>query len=132
MRRKQLNGLKSENEALEMEFQKVKHSFCWHQPKVWCLRRPVFFPFLEQLEQERDELQKTVNEKIQKVQQEGDERILLQEAKLKALTERLDKTQAQITSVVSASNVDPAALDVVLKKVEVFVQLFMILSYFSI
>lgn len=83
---------------------------------------------MEQLEEQRDELQKTLNEKLQEVQQEGNEKILPLENELKTLTDRLEKTEAQIASVISASSADPAALDGVLKDVEVFVQLFTVFT----
>lgn len=84
------------------------------------------FVHLGQLEQQRDELQQTLNQKLQEVQQEGNEKILPLENELKTLTERLEQTQAQMASVTSAPNADPAALDGVLQDVEVFVQLFTI------
>lgn len=82
------------------------------------------FVILGQLEQQQDELQQRLNQKLQELQQEGNEKILLLESQLKTLTERLKMTEAQIASVTSASNADPAALDAVLSNVEVFLQLF--------
>uniref|UniRef100_H3CV81 Dynein regulatory complex subunit 4 n=1 Tax=Tetraodon nigroviridis TaxID=99883 RepID=H3CV81_TETNG len=92
MRTQTLEDLKSKTEALEQE--------------VW------------KLEQQRDELQRTLNQKLQEVQQEGNEKILPLENEVKTLSERLETTQAQVASATSASNADPAALDDLLKDVE--------------
>lgn len=123
MRTKKLEDLKSEDEALEMKIWKVNQVLCG--PNICCSWIYVFLLFsvnLEQLEQERDELHRTLNQKYQKVQQDGDERILLLEDNLKTLTDRLEEIDAQISSVISASNMDPAVLGGILKDVEVFVQ----------
>lgn len=72
-----------------------------------------------QLQLERDELYKTLTQNIQKVQHEGDVKLALLERRLKALVESLEKTQAQLCSVLSASNVDQTALAGVTNNVEV-------------
>uniref|UniRef100_A0A3B5K147 Dynein regulatory complex subunit 4 n=2 Tax=Takifugu rubripes TaxID=31033 RepID=A0A3B5K147_TAKRU len=91
-RTKNLEDLKSENEALEMK--------------------------VRELEQQRDELHKKGNQKSQEMQHDGDERIVLLERKEKTLTARLEKIEAQIISVSSASNMDPAVLDGLLNDIE--------------
>ncbi|XP_056874263.1 dynein regulatory complex subunit 4-like isoform X3 [Takifugu flavidus] len=91
-RTKNLEDLKSENEALEMK--------------------------VRELEQQRDELHKKGNQKYQEMQHDGDERIVLLERKEKTLTARLEKIEAQIISVSSASNMDPAVLDGLLNDIE--------------
>lgn len=72
-----------------------------------------------QLQLERDELYKTFTQSIQKVQHKGDVKIVLLERELKALTDSLEKTQAQLCSVLSASNMDQTALGGVTNKIEV-------------
>eukprot|EP00066_Takifugu_rubripes_P019398 XP_011608664.1 PREDICTED: growth arrest-specific protein 8-like [Takifugu rubripes] len=91
MRARKLEDLKSENEALEMK--------------------------VRELEQERDELYKRSETSVQEEPQE-DERFPLLEHKGKTLTARLEKIEAQIISVSSASNMDPAVLDGLLNDIE--------------
>lgn len=126
MRTKKLEDLKAEDEALEMKIWKVNQVLCGPMSAKYLLFTNLCFLLfsvnLEQLEQERDELHRTVNQKYQKLQHEGDERILLLENDLKTLTERLEEIDAQISSVISASNMDPAVLGGILEDVEVFVQ----------
>ncbi|XP_026175933.1 dynein regulatory complex subunit 4-like isoform X1 [Mastacembelus armatus] len=70
------------------------------------------------LQQERDELYKTYTQNIEKVQHQADVKNTLLERKLTAMTDSLEKTQAQLNSVVSASNMDQTALAAVTKKME--------------
>lgn len=72
-----------------------------------------------QLQLERDELYKTFTQNIQNVQHKAGMRSVLLERKLKALTDSLEKTQAQLCSVLSASNMDQTALGGVTNKIEV-------------
>lgn len=72
-----------------------------------------------QLQLERDELYETFTQSIQKVQHKGDVKIVPLERKLKALADSLEKTQAQLCSVLSASNMDQTALGGVTNKIEV-------------
>ncbi len=72
-----------------------------------------------QLQLERDELYKTIPQNIQQVQQKADMKSDVLENKLKALTESLETTQAQLCSVLSASNMDQTALTGVTNKIEV-------------
>ncbi|XP_068174488.1 dynein regulatory complex subunit 4 isoform X1 [Antennarius striatus] len=92
LKRQELNRLKSANEALETTFKKMQ--------------------------QEKDELYKAFTQNIQLVQDKGVERIVLQEEKLKALTDSLEKTQPQLPCVISASNLDPTALSGVTNQIE--------------
>nr|XP_046241703.1 dynein regulatory complex subunit 4-like [Scatophagus argus] len=89
---KELNDLKSDHEALEQKF--------------------------SMLQMERDELYKTFAQNIQKVQHKAGVKIGLLERKLKALTDGVEKTQAQLSSVLSASNMDQTALRGVTNKIE--------------
>ncbi|XP_070822846.1 dynein regulatory complex subunit 4 [Chaetodon trifascialis] len=89
---KELSDLKWDYEALEQKFSK--------------------------LQLERDELYKTFTQNIQNVQHKADMRSELLERKLKALTDSLEKTQAQLCAVLSASNIDQTALGGVTNKVK--------------
>lgn len=72
-----------------------------------------------QLQLERDELYKSFSQRIQKVQHKGDVKNELLERKVKALTDSLEEMQAQLCSVLSASNMDQTALDGITNKIEV-------------
>ncbi|KAG2470099.1 MTHSD protein, partial [Polypterus senegalus] len=70
------------------------------------------------VQSERDELYQKFVKAIQEVQQKSGFKNLLLERKLLALTETLEKKEAQLNEVLSASNLDPAALTVVTRKLE--------------
>ncbi|XP_034052911.1 dynein regulatory complex subunit 4 isoform X2 [Gymnodraco acuticeps] len=70
------------------------------------------------LQQERDELYKTFTENVQKVQHKVNLKSSLLELKLEGLTESVEKTQAQLFSVISASNMDQTAINGVSNKIE--------------
>lgn len=74
---------------------------------------------ITQLQLERDELYKTHTENIEKVQHKADVDSMLLERKLKALTDSVEKTQAQLSAVLSASNIDQTALGGITDKIEV-------------
>ncbi|KAA8595585.1 dynein regulatory complex subunit 4 [Etheostoma spectabile] len=92
VKKKELDDLKLDHETLEQQFSK--------------------------LQLERDELYTTFTQNIQKVQRKADLKNTQLERKLKDLTDVLEKTQAQLFSVLSASNMDQTALDGVTKKIE--------------
>jgi len=69
-------------------------------------------------EGERDELYSKFVSAIQEVQQKSNFKNLLLEKKLHALGDSLEKKEAQLSEVLSASNLDPTALTVVTKKLE--------------
>jgi len=69
-------------------------------------------------EGERDELYSKFVAAIQEVQQKSNFKNLLLEKKLHALGDSLEKKEAQLSEVLSASNLDPTALTVVTKKLE--------------
>ena len=73
----------------------------------------------KQTEGERDELYSKFVSAIQEVQQKSNFKNLLLEKKLHALGDSLEKKEAQLSEVLSASNLDPTALTVVTKKLEV-------------
>lgn len=72
-----------------------------------------------QIQEERDELYRKFVKAIQEVQQKSSFKNLLLEKKLTALADMLEKKEAQLNEVLSASNLDPTALTVVTRKLEV-------------
>uniref|UniRef100_UPI0037E8CCAB dynein regulatory complex subunit 4-like isoform X1 n=1 Tax=Semicossyphus pulcher TaxID=241346 RepID=UPI0037E8CCAB len=92
IRQKELNDLKKDHKELEQKFSK--------------------------LQLERDELYKAFTQNVQEVQQKAGMRGELLGRQLSALTDRLEKTQAQLDSVLSASNMDQTALQGVMNQTE--------------
>lgn len=72
-----------------------------------------------QTQAERDELYKKFVKAIHEVEQKSNFKNLLLEKKLTALADSLEKKEAQLNEVLSASNLDPTALTVVTRKLEV-------------
>ncbi|ELU06192.1 hypothetical protein CAPTEDRAFT_162685 [Capitella teleta] len=72
----------------------------------------------EKIQAERDELYTRFIKAIQEVQQKSNFKNLLLEKKLSALADTLEKKEAQLNEVLSASNLDPTALTVVTRKLE--------------
>ena len=68
---------------------------------------------------ERDDLYKRFVSSIHEVQQKSNFKNLLLEKKLGALADTVEKKDAQLNEVLSASNLDPTALTVVTRKLEV-------------
>ncbi|XP_055776954.1 dynein regulatory complex subunit 4-like isoform X3 [Salvelinus fontinalis] len=89
---KEMKDLKWEHEVLEQRFSKVQV--------------------------ERDDLYKKFTQAIQEVQQKSGFKNLLLERKLGALTNTLEKKEAQLNEVLSASNLDHTAVGVVTRKLE--------------
>lgn len=73
----------------------------------------------EKIQAERDELYQRFVKAIHEVQQKSNFKNLLLERKLGALADTLEKKEAQLNEVLSASNLDPTALTVVTRKLEV-------------
>ncbi|XP_026855247.2 dynein regulatory complex subunit 4 isoform X2 [Electrophorus electricus] len=67
---------------------------------------------------ERDELYQKFTKAIQEVQQKSGFKNLLLERKLNVLTDTLEKKEAQLNEVLSASNLDHSALNVITHKLE--------------
>jgi hypothetical protein len=67
---------------------------------------------------ERDDLYKKFVRAIHDVQQKSNLKNLLLEKKLGALGDTLEKKEAQLNEVLTASNLDPSALSVVTRKLE--------------
>merc|ERR1712130_257053 len=89
---KEMKDLKWENEVLEQRFKK--------------------------LEAERDNLHKNFVSAVQEVVQKANFKKLLLERKVVALADSLEKKDAQLNEILAASNLDPAALSVVTRKLE--------------
>jgi len=89
---KQMKAVKWEHELLSQQFRKT--------------------------EKERDDLYAKFVNAIHEVQQKSNFKNLLLEKKLSALADSLEKKEAQLNEVLSASNLDPTALTVVTKKLE--------------
>ena len=89
---KEFKSLEWEHEVLEQRFQKTQA--------------------------ERDDLYKKFVKAIHEVQQKSGFKNLLLEKKLTALADSLEKKEAQLNEVLSASNLDPTALTVVTRKLE--------------
>ncbi|XP_062284312.1 dynein regulatory complex subunit 4 [Scomber scombrus] len=110
-----LTKVKEETEVME----KMKFSLQKKDPgeevKVKELtERKSEYAVLEQkfskLQLERDELYKTFTQNVQKVQQNVGLKIMQLEKSLKTVTDSLEKKQSQLSSVLSASNIDQTAL----------------------
>lgn len=72
-----------------------------------------------QVQQERDELYRKFSAAILEVQQKTGFQNLLLERKLQALSAAVEKKEAQVSEVLATSNLDPAALTLVSRKLEV-------------
>lgn len=72
----------------------------------------------EKVEAERDDLHNRFLSAIHEVQQKSNCKNLLLEKKLVALADTVEKKDAQLNEVLSASNLDPTALTVVTRKLE--------------
>lgn len=72
-----------------------------------------------QVQQERDELYRKFTDAIQEVQQKTGFKNLMLERKLQALTAAVEKREVQFNEVLASSNLDPAALTLVSRKLEV-------------
>merc|ERR1739838_42540 len=78
----------------------------------------VLYQRFEKTEKERDDLYAKFVNAIHEVQQKSNFKNLLLEKKLGSLTDSLEKKEAQLNEVLSASNLDPTALSVVTRKLE--------------
>lgn len=72
-----------------------------------------------QVQQERDELYRKFTAAILEVQQKVGFKNLVLERKLQALSAAVEKKEVQVNEVLAASNLDPAALTLVSRKLEV-------------
>jgi len=74
---------------------------------------------VDQIQAERDELYNRFVKAIHEVQQKSNFKNLILEKKLSAFADMLEKKEAQFNEVLAASNLDPAALSAVTRKLEV-------------
>ena len=72
-----------------------------------------------QVQQERDDLYQKFTTAILEVQQKAGFRNLILERKVQALVAAVEKKEVQFNEVLAASNLDPAALTLVSRKLEV-------------
>ncbi|XP_062273106.1 dynein regulatory complex subunit 4-like [Scomber scombrus] len=73
---------------------------------------------LSELQLEKEQQDKLSDENIRRAQQKADMKIMLLTKKLKAVTDDLEKTQTQLSSVLSDSNIDQTALLGITNKIE--------------
>ena len=71
------------------------------------------------MQKERDEIYERFVAAITEVQQKASMKSLLLERKLSTLADSLEKKEAQLNEVLAASNLDPNALGIVNRKLEV-------------
>eukprot|EP00041_Stephanoeca_diplocostata_P017209 m.343109 g.343109 ORF g.343109 m.343109 type:complete len:483 (+) comp20626_c1_seq3:127-1575(+) len=81
-------------------------------------QREVLEQRFEKVQKERDDLYDRFVKTIYDVQQKSGFKNLLLEKKLSTLLDQLEKKEAQLNEVLAASNLDPAALAVVTRKLE--------------
>lgn len=84
--------------------------------KDW--EREVLEQRFKEVESERDQYYDKFQSTVFDVQQKSGFKNLLLEKKLSTLGDKLEKTEAQLNEVLAASNLDPAALAVVTRKLE--------------
>jgi len=80
--------------------------------------REVLEQRFSKLEAEKDKLHKNFVSAIQEVVQKSNFKKLFLERKVVALADSLEKKDAQLNEILAASNLDPAALSVVTRKLE--------------
>lgn len=72
----------------------------------------------QKLQAERDDLHSNFVSSVQEVVQKANFKKLLLERKVVALADSLEKKDAQLNEILAASNLEPAALSVVTRKLE--------------
>merc|ERR1712235_41744 len=80
--------------------------------------REVLEQRFSKLEAEKDKLHKNFVSAIQEVVQKSNFKKLFLERKVVALADSLEKKDAQLNEILAASNLEPAALSVVTRKLE--------------
>nr|XP_019954356.1 PREDICTED: growth arrest-specific protein 8 [Paralichthys olivaceus] len=117
---------KAKEEIVEME-KKMKHGRMEKDTKEKIIEKKMndlkqdqktLKEKFDKLQLERDELCKTHSQSIQRVQHKTDLKNMQLERNLKALTDSLEKTNAQLQSVLSASNMDHTALCELINNIE--------------
>lgn len=92
------------------ELEEAHHNITWEHE--------VLLQRFDSVQKERDELYNKFVKAIHDVQQKSNLKNLLLEKKLGALADTLEKKEAQLNEVLTASNLDPSALSVVTRKLE--------------
>jgi len=114
--KKELANYEKDKETLRMTKARLKISEDDNRSLKW--EHEVLEQRFEKTQDERDELYKKFVKAIHEVQQKSNFKNLLLEKKLGALADTLEKKEAQLNEVLSASNLDPTALTVVTRKLE--------------
>ncbi|KAK2191116.1 hypothetical protein NP493_61g05046 [Ridgeia piscesae] len=114
--RRQLSNYEKDKQALASAKARLRILGADHKALQW--EHEVLEQRFEKVEEERDELYKKFVKAIHEVQQKSNFKNLLLEKKLSALADTLEKKEAQLNEVLSASNLDPTALTVVTRKLE--------------
>lgn len=114
--KKELSNYEKDKETLRMTKARLKVTEEDLRSLKW--EHEVLEQRFEKTQDERDELYKKFVKAIHEVQQKSNFKNLLLEKKLGALADTLEKKEAQLNEVLSASNLDPTALTVVTRKLE--------------
>lgn len=114
--RRQLANYEKDKLALNNSKTRLKQLEEQHKALSW--EHEVLEQRFEKTQGERDELYKKFVKAIQEIQQKSGLKNLLLEKKLATLGDALEKKEAQLNEVLSASNLDPAAIQLVTRKLE--------------
>ncbi|KAK6178474.1 hypothetical protein SNE40_013260 [Patella caerulea] len=114
--RKQLANYEKDKETLRMTKARLKVTEEEFRALKW--EHEVLEQRFQKTQAERDDLYRKFVKAIHEVQQKSNFKNLLLEKKLSALADTLEKKEAQLNEVLSASNLDPTALTVVTRKLE--------------
>ncbi|XP_055890505.1 dynein regulatory complex subunit 4-like isoform X1 [Biomphalaria glabrata] len=114
--RRQLANYEKDKEILKNAKGHVKHLTDEFKALKW--EHEVLEQRFQKIQEERDELYSKFLKAVHEVQQKSSFKNLLLEKKLSALADTLEKKEAQLNEVLSASNLDPTALTVVTRKLE--------------
>jgi len=114
--RKQLANYDKDKQSLASAKARLKVNEEEYKALTW--EHEVLEQRFEKIQNERDELYRKFVKAIHEVQQKSNFKNLLLEKKLGALADTLEKKEAQLNEVLSASNLDPTALTVVTRKLE--------------
>ncbi|XP_060567310.1 dynein regulatory complex subunit 4-like [Ruditapes philippinarum] len=114
--KKELSNYEKDKETLRMTKARLRLSEEDNKSLKW--EHEVLEQRFEKTQDERDELYRKFVKAIHEVQQKSNFKNLLLEKKLGALADTLEKKEAQLNEVLSASNLDPTALTVVTRKLE--------------
>ncbi|XP_059177710.1 dynein regulatory complex subunit 4-like isoform X2 [Physella acuta] len=114
--RRQLSNYEKDKEILKNAKGHVKQMTEEFKALKW--EHEVLEQRFQKIQDERDELYRKFIKAIHEVQQKSNFKNLLLERKLSALADTLEKKEAQLNEVLSASNLDPTALTVVTRKLE--------------